>query len=146
MNVSYTYLKGPKSDYYQFRWRCLRKPLGMPPGSEQDELEEQGLHFLAKNAEDQIIACCRADELKQGSYQLRYMAVDESCRGQGIGRGLLSFVEKKLLKALPDQGIQLILNARHYAVGFYEKCGFTICSPVFQKVGLDHYQMEKTIG
>jgi len=35
--------------------------------------------------------------------------------------------------------------SRHYAARFYEKLGYTICSDVFQEVGMDHFAMEKDL-
>jgi predicted GNAT family N-acyltransferase len=39
----------------------------------------------------------------------------------------------------------VFLHSRHYAAGFYEKLGYSICSEVFQEVGMDHFAMEKGI-
>ena len=38
-------------NYFQFRWELLRKPLGLPQGSEQDELEDTDItlqHLIMK--------------------------------------------------------------------------------------------------
>ena len=35
--------------YYFTRWKILRKPFGMPYGSEKDNLENNSFHIMAMN-------------------------------------------------------------------------------------------------
>jgi ribosomal protein S18 acetylase RimI-like enzyme len=59
----------------------------------------------------------------EGSWQLRGMATDPRVRGLGAGRALVA----EGLSRLTARGAQLVwCDARKPAVGFYEKCGFTI--------------------
>ena len=53
------------------------------------------------------------------------MAVDEVCRGKGIGHQLFDEV-KKIAKEKGVDGIELQVNARNvHAKAMYESCGFT---------------------
>ena len=36
-------------DYYYFRWKILRKPLGGKLGEEQDGREKDSIHIMVKN-------------------------------------------------------------------------------------------------
>jgi predicted GNAT family N-acyltransferase len=42
--------------------------------------------------------------------------------------------------------ISILLHSYHYAAGFYEKLGYTVCSDVSQEVGMDHYAMERKMS
>ena len=39
----------------------------------------------------------------------------------------------------------IILHARHYAIGFYQKLGYSICSEPFEEVGIEHRVMQKEL-
>lgn len=76
-------------------------------------------------------------------YQIRAMATSPECRGQGIGRLLLSAAEgyAKL------QGALLIwVNARSSALGFYRKSGYAVASDEFVIEGVGaHYLVTKSL-
>jgi predicted GNAT family N-acyltransferase len=57
----------------------------------------------------------------------------------------------QLVKALGEYAVEhqmtsVFLHSRYYAAGFYKKLGYSVCSEVFQEVGMDHFAMEKGIG
>ena len=71
----------------------------------------------------------------EGSWQLRGMATDPRVRGLGAG---LALVAEGLVR-LSARAAQLVwCDARKPAVGFYEKCGFTIVTEEYdlRHVGL----------
>ena len=49
MSIVYRPPKSEKEfeEYFTFRWKLLRKPLGLERGSEQDELEKSAFHFAS---------------------------------------------------------------------------------------------------
>jgi GNAT superfamily N-acetyltransferase len=77
------------------------------------------------------------------AYQLRGMAVAESERGTGIGQRLLNHSES----LLAHHPVKLRwCNARQVAVGFYERQGWTVMSPVFDIPSAGpHYQMSRRL-
>ncbi|MCR9063571.1 MAG: GNAT family N-acetyltransferase [Cytophagales bacterium] len=117
----------------------LRQPLGL--SIKNDDLSKEGdwFHFVAI-VNDRVIGVVVLTPAEQYG-KLRQMAVSEEFQGMAIG--------KKLVKALETHalvnGIKTVkLNARHYAVGFYEKLGYSKTEkPIFQEVGIDHYEMVK---
>ena len=107
--------------YYQLRWKILRKPWHKPLGSEQDELEQQSVHRMFVNEQHQVLAVGRLHKVSQSEAQIRYMAVDENCQGQGLGKKIIQALEQ----AASIQGVRTItLNARESAVSFYQTMGY----------------------
>jgi len=108
--------------YYDLRWKILRKPWNQPKGSQRDEYEEEAIHVMAC-LNDEVIAVGRAHFNSSDEAQVRYMAVDSSFQGRGIG----SLVLRELERRAKENGSQyIILNGRENAVGFYQKNGYKI--------------------
>jgi predicted GNAT family N-acyltransferase len=70
------------------------------------------------------------------------MAVANSLQKNGVGKGLIQFAEQF---ALQKNVNKIEMNARKYAVGFYEKLGYNIIENEFLEVGIPHFKMEKQI-
>ena len=72
--------------------------------------------------------------------RLYQMGVVASMRGRGLGRALVV----EALRVAAAEGMHSIhLHARHYAVPFYEACGFTEdhSVPRFVEIGMEHAEM-----
>jgi predicted GNAT family N-acyltransferase len=124
------------------RDEVLRKPLGLSLESIDTKEDANHIHFVAKEGEEVVGVVVLVPNYKPHVGKLRQMATIEKVRGKGYGI--------ELVKALEDYAaengmVEIVLHARHYAVGFYEKIGYEICSEVFQEVGIDHYKMRKDI-
>jgi len=128
--------------YYKIRYEALRQPWGKPVGSEKDDSEDSSLHFMA--LENGIpLGVCRLQYNDEKVAQIRFMAVNEASRGKGIGKILIDFAEKR---ASNDGRNLMILQARDYAIPFYEKSGYTIKEKSFLLWDLiQHYLMEKNL-
>ncbi len=127
----------------QLRYRVLRKPWNQTIETATDELEATGLNALIKDEKGNIIACGRLHEKENKVGQIRFMAVDESYRGKGLGKLTTDFLEEKG-KSLGLKKVEL--QARENAVKFYESCGYTIKEKTFLLWGqIQHYLMEKRI-
>lgn len=81
---------------------------------------------------------------KESQYQIRGMAVHPNFQRQDIGKSLVAFSERELIKLDINS---LWCNARKIAVGFYEKLGYKIISDQFHipDVG-PHYVMFKKLS
>ncbi len=127
-------------EYFDFRWRILRKPWNQPKGSEQDEMDEDSIHIMAIIG-DKVIGCGRGHFNSSIEAQIRYMAVDESFQGQGIGLGILKALEEELTE---NGAKEIILKARENAVSLYEKHGYEIYQEGEILFGeIKHYWMRK---
>jgi GNAT superfamily N-acetyltransferase len=96
-------------------------------------------HFVAVAVADavadgRIVGCVtlsrRAWENQHDAIQLRAMAVAEVFRGGGVGRRLLARVDEHV-RTLATPPPLLWCNARVSAIGFYQRCGWTVASDVF---------------
>ena len=130
-------------DYYDLRWRVLRKPWNQPRDSEKDELENESFHIMACGENDNVIAVGRLHFINETEAQIRYMAVEPEHTNQGIGTLILNALEE-----ISRQGYRttIILDARELSVNFYEKQGYNIVKKshvLFDSI--QHYEMNKTI-
>lgn len=70
------------------------------------------------------------------------MAVDAHLQRSGIGKDLMTYAEKEVLK----QGYQiLMMHARKTAIPFYERLGYTIAGDEFLEVSIPHFEMRKSL-
>jgi len=126
--------------YYNLRWRILRKPWSQPKGSEQDKMDEESIHIMAIIG-DKVIGCGRGHFNSSIEAQIRYMAVDESFQGQGVGLRILKALEEELTE---NGAREIILKARKNAVSLYEKHGYEIYQQGEILFGeIKHYWMRK---
>lgn len=129
--------------YFLTRYETLRKPWGQPQGSEKDEQEDECIHIMAVNNSDEVIGVCRLQFNSAEEAQLRYMGVQDSARGSGIGKKLITYAEQK---AKSRSAHKMILQARENAVDFYKKCGYEIVEKSYLMWGeIQHYLMAKTL-
>lgn len=130
--------------YYELRWRVLRKPWNQPQGSEQD-LEENGAYHIMAIENGQALGVARLQFPAEdpASAQLRYMAVDESSQGKGIGRCIIEHMEQY---ARQHDAKHLFFHARDNALGFYQKLGYRTDKESYLLFGsIQHYQMSKSL-
>ena len=76
-------------NYYYLRWLILRKGFDNNIESSKDEFENNSEHIMA-SYNKKVIGVGRIHVLNNQSSQIRYMAVDNNYRGQGIGTLILS--------------------------------------------------------
>ncbi len=140
-------IRSPKTtseweEYYDLRYRILREPWKQPRGSERNEGDATGMHFGLYDS-NQLLGILRLDSMEIGISQIRFMAVETSNQGKGIGENLMLFAEE-ISKNRGDK--KIILHAREIALGFYEKMGYQLIEKSYLLFGeIQHYLMEKNI-
>jgi predicted GNAT family N-acyltransferase len=128
--------------YYDLRWRTLREPWGQIRGTEKDDKEESSIHFFALE-EDIPLGVARLQFNDENTAQVRFMGVSEAAREKGVGRMLLTEAERTAMKYGRKK---IILQARDYAVPFYEKCGYRVTEKTFLLWNsIQHFMMEKIL-
>ncbi len=129
--------------YYLLRYEILRKPWKQPEGSEKDDIENNCIHAMAVNENNDAIGVCRLQFNSKEETQLRYMAVLENMQGNGVGKKLVGFMENKAKLAGANR---IILQSRSSAVEFYKKCGYNIVEKSYLMWGeIQHYLMIKQL-
>lgn len=128
--------------YYALRYEVLRKPWNQPLGSEKDKDEETSIHAMIKES-NRALAVGRLQFTDENTSQVRFMAVDPSQQGKGLGRRVLEFLEQKSLEGGRKK---VILHARENALKFYESCGYKIKEKSHLLWGqVQHWLMEKEL-
>ena len=129
--------------YFHLRWKLLRAPWNEPEGSEQDELEDQCFHLMAEDGNQTCIAVGRLQLNTETEAQIRYMAVEKTHEGKGIGQNIVIELEKIAIEKMISI---MVLDAREPAVGFYEKLGYINKEKSYLLFNsIQHYRMEKRL-
>ena len=130
------------AEYFLFRWEMLRKPLNLPRGSEQDELEKHSFHIAAYNNQE-IIGVGRLHIEHDNTARIRYMAVGDDYQNHGVGSRIL----RELEQFAHTNKLQVCwLYAREGAIGFYSKNDYVIKGESSSELSaLKHERMEKSL-
>ena len=129
--------------YFHQRWLILRKPLGLLPSSEQDELENSAYHRgIFSFGHSQCYACGRLQLSTNKTGQIRYMAVQSNWQNQGLGTLVLHSLEQAAHQLKMDS---LFLHARENAQLFYSKNGYQLMEEIEPILGIRHFKMSKRL-
>ncbi|MFM8179211.1 MAG: GNAT family N-acetyltransferase, partial [Candidatus Kapaibacterium sp.] len=79
--------------YYDLRYRILREPWGQERGSEQDATDAQSINRMIVR-DGTVIAVCRLHFNTPVEAQIRYMAVETTVQGKGVGLTLMAHMEE----------------------------------------------------
>jgi len=126
----------------RLRFEVLRRPLGMPEGSEENPAEARAEHLVAHDA-GRVVGCVMflADPDGQGG-KLLQMAIAEGHRGRDIGRRLV----RELERHVAARGVAVVrMHARETAIGFYARLGYAVVGEPFREVGLPHRLMQRAL-
>jgi GNAT superfamily N-acetyltransferase len=106
--------------YYDLRWRILREPWTQDRESSKDEHEALAVHLMAW-VDNKLVGVGRLHFNLPEEAQIRYMAVEESHAGRGVGTVILQALE---VRAKNGGATRIVANARESALSFYEKNGY----------------------
>jgi len=124
------------------RNEILRKPLNLSIYDEDLSDEANQIHFVVEHDSQILGTVSLISHYENNTGKLRQMATTPEVRGEGYGRMLVHELEKY---AMSNEMKTIILHARHYAIGFYQKLGYSICSEPFEEVGIEHRVMQKEL-
>lgn len=106
----------------------------VPVELEWDNLDAHAIHLLAQDGNGNPLGCARITD--QG--KIGRMAVVKDGRGKGIGKALLVAA---IEYCRAHHWMDISLSAQTYAIGFYEKAGFVVCSAEYLDAGIPHHDM-----
>jgi predicted GNAT family N-acyltransferase len=133
-----------KKQYYNLRYEILRKPWNQPRQSTKDEWEDQSIHVLMVDENNEAVASGRLQINSKEEGQIRSMAVRGDMQGKGLGKKIISWIEEKAQELKLKN---IILDARENAVKFYERSGYKVIGESYLLFGeIKHYKMEKKMS
>lgn len=107
----------------------------VPEAREQDGLDADCQHVLARDEAGTAIGCARLD----AHAKVGRMAVREPWRGRGVGAAML----RELVALARSRGAtQVTLAAQVSALGFYQRAGFVAYGDEFEDAGMAHRMMQ----
>ena len=126
---------------YAVRRIVFQDEQNVPPELEFDSDDDTAFHVIAV-VNDAVVGTGRliihADYAKVGR-----MAVLREQRASGVGRALLDAL---IAEAERRGAPRIVLHAQVQALGFYQRCGFTVTSDEFDEAGIPHRRMEREIA
>lgn len=141
-------IRTPQTDlewenYFDLRFRILRKPLQQPVGSEKNDGDATGIHFALY--ENQVLkAIARLDLQTEKVAQVRFVAVENNSQEKGFGKKIMLEIEDYCKQ---NQLVKIELQARENAVPFYLSLQYELIEPthvLFEKI--QHFLMTKQIS
>jgi predicted GNAT family N-acyltransferase len=124
------------------REAILRRPLGLSLSERELEDDRLRTHFCAVQ-DGAVLACVSLKLLKDGSLQLKQMAVAEDRRLEGVGTVLVARAETW---ARESGFREISLHARIGAENFYGRLGYEAEGPVFDENTIPHVKMTKQLS
>jgi predicted GNAT family N-acyltransferase len=127
----------------RLRYEALSKPYGFELRTKPSaaDLAPSAIHRAAYIG-DKLVGTVRLDLLEGSIYEVRRMAVDQSCRGMGIGTLLLREAE---IEASAKGAKWVKLNSRPKATSFYQYNGYIPTGESVEINGDSHTVMHKQL-
>lgn len=101
-----------------------------------DDVDYEAIHVFIRQGK-KVCAYLRIYEKSEDTVQIGRVLSTE--RGVGLGKAVME-AGIKACRSLPGKKT-LRIEAQSYAIGFYEKLGFTVTSEEFLDVGIPHVEM-----
>ncbi len=131
------------NELVELRYKILLEPLGLKFLDSFRNKEANYLHIgCVEQLDDKLVGGLILAPLDNEKIRLMQVAVDTVYRGEGIGRELVKYAEKRAKEAGYSQ---IIMHAMLSVVGFYEKLGYHAEGDVFDEQGLTFLKMVKDL-
>ena len=103
-----------------------------------DGVDYSSVHIFMKNEDGSIAACTRLfAEEEQGVWHVGRVIANS--RGKGVGKIIMDATTEEARR----RGARCLrLEGQVRVIGFYEKCGYRVCSEPFDEAGIPHVKME----
>lgn len=130
----------------ELRRRVFVEEQGVARDDEWDEHDIAGsntIHFVAvATRSGRAVGCARLRVYGAGAKVERVAVLPEK-RGTGLGRHLMTAVERAAVRCGHEQ---LVLHAQASVVAFYELLGWRAEGPEFHEAGISHRKMRKALS
>ena len=131
------------NELVELRYKILLEPLGLKFLDSFRPQEANYLHIgCVEQLDDKLVGGLILAPLDNEKIRLMQVAVDTVYRGEGVGRELVKYAEKRA----KDAGFsQIIMHAMLSVVGFYEKMGYHSEGDAFYEQGITFLKMVKDL-
>lgn len=127
----------------ELRYKVLLEPLGLKFLDSHRDKEVNYLHIgCVENLDDKLVGGLMLIPLDNQTIRMMQVAVDTKYQGEGIGRELVKYAEKRA----KDAGYKtIIMHAMLNVIGFYEKLGYKQEGDIFEERGITFAKMVKKL-
>lgn len=131
------------NELVELRYKILLEPLGLKFLDSFRAKEANYLHIgCIEQLDDKLVGGLILAPIDDEKIRLMQVAVDTVYRGEGIGRELVQYAEKRAKEA---GYTQIIMHAMLSVVGFYEKMGYHAEGDTFDEQGITFLKMVKDL-
>lgn len=124
--------------FRSIRLEVFVKEQGVDEEAEFDDFDMQVPHFVIF-LDGEAVATGRIIPYGEGTVKFGRIAVKKDKRGLGLGEKV---VLELLKKAREDGAKKVLIGSQSHAVGFYEKCGFSLVgTPEYLEENIPHFDM-----
>ncbi|MFP8952050.1 GNAT family N-acetyltransferase [Natrialbaceae archaeon A-arb3/5] len=131
-----------RADALDVRHDVFVEEQGVDEDLEYDEHEDEAVHFVAYDG-NEAVGAARLREYEDDVGKIERVAVLEPRRGDGIGRELIRTVEER---ARTLGFGTLLLHSQTRADDFYRQLGYERYGETFEKAGISHVEMRKSLA
>lgn len=127
----------------QLRYKILLEPLGLKFLDMHRNKEANYLHIgCIEQLDDKLVGGLILAPIDNETIRLMQVAVETRYQGEGIGRELVKYAEKRAKEA----GFgKIIMHAMLSVVTFYEKMGYIQEGEIFEESGITFAKMVKDL-
>lgn len=127
----------------ELRYKILLEPLGLKFLDSHREKEINYLHIgCVEKLDDKLIGGMMLIPLDDNTIRMMQVTVDTRYQGEGIGRDLVCYAEKRAREAGYKK---IIMHAMLNVIGFYEKMGYIQEGDIFEERGITFAKMVKNL-
>jgi GNAT superfamily N-acetyltransferase len=127
----------------ELRYKVLLEPLGLKFLDSFRHKEVSYLHIgCLDSLEDKLVGGLILAPVNDEDIRLMQVAVSPSCQGEGIGRALVEYAQKRAKEAGYSK---IVMHAMLSVVVFYEKLGYVQEGDLFEEQGITFAKMVKKL-
>ena len=131
------------NELVELRYKILLQPLGLKFLDSFRPEEARYLHIgCVEMLDNKLVGGLILAPIDDDTIRLMQVAVDTIYQGEGIGRELVKYAEKRAKEAGYNR---IIMHAMLFVVDFYEKMGYHTEGDVFEEQGITFLKMVKDL-
>ncbi|MBR1825727.1 MAG: GNAT family N-acetyltransferase [Alphaproteobacteria bacterium] len=131
------------NELVELRYKILLEPLGLKFLDSFRPEEAKYLHIgCVEMLDNRLVGGLILAPADDETIRLMQVAVDTVYQGEGVGRELVAYAEKRA----KDAGYKkIVMHAMLFVVGFYEKMGYAAEGEPFDEQGINFMKMVKKL-